>query len=85
MVRTDVLDTLVTSRSFTFRSSTNVVDPAFKHSKCDVIDAALNHLIESEENLDDGRDRYPPQTVKDCCNTSVLGLKYRMSIEQKWR
>jgi hypothetical protein len=51
----------------------------------DVIDAALTHLIESHENLDNVRDRYPPQTVKDCCNTSVLGLRYRTTIEQQWR
>lgn len=53
--------------------------------RSDVIDAALKHLIESRENLDDVRDKYPPQTVKDCCNTSVLGLKYRTSIEEQWR
>jgi hypothetical protein len=51
----------------------------------DVIDAALTHLIESEDNLDDVRDQYPPQTVKNCCNTSVLGLRYRTSIESRWR
>lgn len=51
----------------------------------DVIDAALTHLIESEDNLDDVRDQYPPQTVKDCCNTSVIGLRYRTSIESRWR
>jgi hypothetical protein len=51
----------------------------------DVIDAALTHLIESETNLHDVRDRYPPHEIKDCCNTSVLGLRYRTSIESKWR
>jgi hypothetical protein len=53
--------------------------------RSDVIDAALTHLIESEENLEAVRDRYPPGTVKDCCNTSVLGLRYRTTIESKWR
>ncbi|WP_049934705.1 DUF7386 family protein [Haloplanus natans] len=53
--------------------------------RSDVIDAALTHLIESEANLNDVRDRYPPQQVKDCCNTSVLGLRYRTSIESSWR
>lgn len=53
--------------------------------RSDVIDAALTHLIESEENLDDVRDRYPAGTVKDCCNTSVIGLRYRTSIESRWR
>lgn len=51
----------------------------------DVIDAALTHLIESEGNLHDVRDRYPPHEIKDCCNTSVLGLRYRTSIESTWR
>ncbi|WP_425499534.1 DUF7386 family protein [Haloferax larsenii] len=50
-----------------------------------VLDAALTHLVESKENLEDVRDRYPPQEVKDCCNTSVLGLRYRTSIESRWR
>lgn len=53
--------------------------------RSDVIDAALTHLIESQENLEDVRDKYPPQEVKDCCNTSVLGLRYRTSIESTWR
>lgn len=53
--------------------------------RSDVIDAALTHLIESEENLDEVRKKYPPQTVKDCCNTSVLGLRYRTSIDSRWR
>lgn len=53
--------------------------------RSDVIDAALTHLIESHENLEDVRDQYPPGELKDCCNTSVLQLKYRTSIEQRWR
>lgn len=51
----------------------------------DVIDAALTHLVESEGTPDDVREKYPPQQVKDCCNTSVLGLRYRTSIESRWR
>lgn len=53
--------------------------------RSDVIDAALTHLIESRGNVEEVRDRYPPGTVKDCCNTSVLGLRYRTSIESRWR
>jgi hypothetical protein len=60
-------------------------DPADDPPRSDVIDAALTHLIESEANLEEVRDKYPPQQVKDCCNTSVLGLRYRTSIESKWR
>jgi hypothetical protein len=60
-------------------------DPADDPPRSDVIDAALTHLIESETNLEEVRDKYPPQQVKACCNTSVLGLRYRTSIESKWR
>jgi len=60
-------------------------DPSDDPPMSDVIDAALTHLVESQDNLEDVRDRYPPAEVKDCCNTSVLGLRYRTSIEQKWR
>lgn len=60
-------------------------DPADDPPMSDVIDAALTHLVESQANLEDVRDEYPPQQVKDCCNTSVLGLRYRTSIESKWR
>jgi hypothetical protein len=60
-------------------------DPADDPPRSDVIDAALTHLIESHENLDEVRDQYPAPTVKDCCNTSVLGMRYRTSIESKWR
>ena len=60
-------------------------DPADDPPRSDIIDAALEHLIESEQNLEDVRDQYPASTVKDCCNTSVIGLRYRTSIESNWR
>lgn len=60
-------------------------DPSDDPPMSDVIDAALTHLIESRANLEDVREAYPPQTVKDCCNTSVLGLRYRTEIRQNWR
>jgi hypothetical protein len=60
-------------------------DAADDPPRSDVIDAALTHLIESHENLEDVRDEYPALTVKDCCNTSVLQLRYRTSIESRWR
>ena len=50
----------------------------------DVIDAALTHLIESEENLDGLRDELPPTTVQRF-NTSVLSLRYRTAVESQWR
>ncbi|RQG92473.1 DUF7386 family protein [Natrarchaeobius chitinivorans] len=50
----------------------------------DVIDAALTHLIESRENLDAARGEIDPTTIQ-LFNTSVLGLRYRTSIESRWR
>lgn len=49
-----------------------------------VIDAALTHLIESEENLNEARTNLDPTTIKRF-NTSVIGLRYRTSIESRWR
>lgn len=49
-----------------------------------VIDAALTHLIESERNLAAARDELDPTTIQRF-NTSVLGLRYRTSIESRWR
>jgi len=46
----------------------------------DVIDAALTHLIESRENLDDARGELDPTTIKNF-NTTVVGLRYRTSVE----
>jgi hypothetical protein len=60
-------------------------DPSDDPPRSDVIDAALTHLIESRENIEETRGKYPPQTIKDCANTSVLGLRYRTSIESTWR
>ena len=51
----------------------------------DVVDAALEHLIESKENLEDAREEHPPDVVQDIANTSVLGLYYRTGIESRWR
>ena len=50
----------------------------------DVIDAALTHLIESQENFEDARTDMEPMVIKRF-NTSVIGLRYRTSIESKWR
>ena len=53
--------------------------------RSDVIDAALTHLIGSHDNIKQVRDKHPPRTIKDCANTSVLGLRYRTYVESKWR
>jgi hypothetical protein len=50
-----------------------------------VIDAALQHLLESEENINDARDEYDPKTIQAIANTSVIKLRYRTSVESKWR
>jgi len=49
--------------------------------RADVLDAALNHLLESYENMDEGRSEYDPETIKDLCNTSAFRLYYRTDIE----
>ena len=49
-----------------------------------VIDAALAHLIQSEENIREARDELDPTTVQQF-NTDVLGLRYRTQIESRWR
>ncbi|MUV49296.1 hypothetical protein [Haloarcula sp. CBA1122] len=50
----------------------------------DVLDAALTHLVESEANLQDAREELDPETVQQF-NTSVIGLRYRTSVESRWR
>lgn len=50
----------------------------------DVIDAALTHLIESHENMDELRKEVPPTTIQKF-NTSVIGLYYRTDIENRCR
>jgi hypothetical protein len=47
-----------------------------------VIDTALTHLIESHENLDDARRELDPTTVQNF-NTSVIGVRYRTSVDSK--
>jgi hypothetical protein len=53
--------------------------------RSDVMDAALTHLIGSQENLEDVRDRKPAATVKDWCKTGVIGLRSRTVIESSLR
>ena len=52
--------------------------------RSEVIDAALTHLIQSRENMDDARDELDPRTIQRF-NTDVLALKYRTSIDERWR
>jgi len=47
-----------------------------------VIDAALTNLI--EQNLDDARKELDPQLVEKF-NTSVIGIRYRTSLEGAYR
>lgn len=49
-----------------------------------VIDAALAHLIQSENNLDEARDKLGPDTIQEF-NTDVLALRYRTQVESRWR
>ncbi|ACV46587.1 MULTISPECIES: DUF7386 family protein [Halomicrobium] len=50
----------------------------------DVLDAALTHLVESKENIDSARGELDPETIQRF-NTSVIGLRYRTSVESRWR
>ncbi|MDB2281259.1 hypothetical protein PM030_05170 [Halorubrum ezzemoulense] len=49
-----------------------------------VIDAALAHLIQSEENICDACSDLDPATIQPF-NTDVLGLRYRTEIESRWK
>jgi len=49
-----------------------------------VIDAALAHLIQSEENVREARDELDPATIQRF-NTDVVGFRYRTRIESRWR
>lgn len=65
-------------------SSIVAAGPTDDPPNSDVIDAALTHLIESRENLDEARADLDPTTIKRF-NTSVVGLRYRTSVESDWR
>ncbi|SFR30383.1 DUF7386 family protein [Halorubrum sodomense] len=49
-----------------------------------VFDAALAHLIQSEQNIQEARDEMNPATIQQF-NTEVIGLRYRTSVENRWR
>ena len=49
-----------------------------------VIDAALTHLIQSRQNIDDARNELDPSTIQKF-NTDVLRLRYRTNVESPWR
>lgn len=67
------------------RASTIVAsDEHDEPPRSEVIDAALTHLIQSRENMDDARDELDPRTIQRF-NTDVLALKYRTSIDERWR
>jgi hypothetical protein len=72
-------------RLFDQAEETDSTSASYDPPRSDAIDAALTHLIESHENVEQVRDEYSPRTVKDCLNTSVIGLRYRTSIESRWR
>jgi len=49
-----------------------------------VLDAALTHLVQSEENIQEMRDEEKPEVLQQF-NTDVLGLHYRTRVESRWR
>jgi len=77
---------LTDERKILFDKASEIVASDFDDDppRSDVIDAALTHLIETEENIDDLRGELEPTTIQEF-NTSVLGLRYRTSIESRWR
>lgn len=50
----------------------------------DVIDAALTHLVESQENFEKARDHLDPASIKRF-DTSVISLQYQTSVDSCWR
>jgi hypothetical protein len=53
--------------------------------RSDVIDAALTHLIQSEQNIQDARGEVSPETIQKVANTDVLALHYRTKVDSRWR
>jgi len=49
-----------------------------------VIDAALTHLIQSRQNIDNARGELDLTTTQHY-DTDVLGLRYRTSLDSRWR
>ena len=60
-------------------------DPADDPPRSDVIDAALTHLIQSKQNVEDARGDVDPETIQQVANTDVLALHYRTSVDSRWR
>ncbi len=50
----------------------------------DVLDAALTHLVQSEENIQAAREEVSPEVIQRF-NTDVVGLRYRTRVESRWR
>lgn len=53
--------------------------------RSDVIDAALTHLIQSVENIEDARGDVNPETIQRLANTDGVALHYRTSVDGRWR
>ncbi|WP_135821305.1 DUF7386 family protein [Halostella litorea] len=50
----------------------------------DVLDAAMTHLVQSEENIQAARGEVRPDVIQQF-NTDVVGLWYRTRVESRWR
>ncbi|WP_121822940.1 DUF7386 family protein [Halostella salina] len=50
----------------------------------DVLDAALTHLVQSEENIQAARGEVSPEVIQRF-DTDVVGLRYRTRVESPWR
>lgn len=60
-------------------------DAADDPPRSDVIDAALAHLIQSKQKVEDARGDVDPETIQRLANTDVLALHYRTSVDSRWR
>jgi hypothetical protein len=49
-----------------------------------VIDAALAHLIQSRQNIEEARGEMDPTKIQ-YFNTDVIGLRYRTGVRSRWR
>jgi NADH:ubiquinone oxidoreductase subunit E len=78
---------LTDERKRLFEQASEIVasDPTDDPPRSVVIDAALQHLIESHENIQEARGEVDPTAIQAVANTSVLGLRYRTRVKSRWR
>lgn len=53
--------------------------------RSDIIDAALTHLIQSKENVEDTHGDVGPETTQQLANTDILALHHWTSVDSRWQ